>query len=487
MARALTGAAAGLGDFAQSVAKIEQERQVARDLSAVSDIEYQYDFWQNQQENLASETEFSSQAEFGAWRKGYNENIRKQEALLLQGQNEQVASRLQMTFNSKRARYENDIDTVLMSQERNYYQSKAPAQLAGMYQNHYTSPIPKTQDQLDDDVDLYVKRNAHWFDEGELEKIATIQQAEVLARLGRTKDALAIANSAENFSATEKTKLISHIGSIGSINADAANKELSDLVLQGNLSPEAVEARRDVMDSKDYERWSKFVTGNSTKAPLPAVIQVEDIIQRVKSGKLSGKDGVDEYIALGSQIPQAEHKGYVQRIREAENSSPEDKRQTDMFKRREKQLFDLVYRPPSAYPTAEEQQRADASRDLANQAIIDLYNMFPDADYTDDQLKEAVNTLTRQYQMSATQLGRYLSNLAAANKDSYRQQQKDTLLRIQQLKDEDKHDEAQDVRDTAEKTGLLKPGVEYDDNGAPKGQGKRKSATGRVLESMGWK
>ena len=255
----IAAVAQGFGDATNAVVKIAQQRQQMRDMSAISDKEYQYDRFQKEYQKLASEKEFANQQDFDIYRETYAKALEDQEKKLLTDQNSRVQNRLAISFNQKRASYMDNMDTILLSQERKSYKNKIPGQISQVIEDHYTSPVPEPPEALQSKLELMVARNAQWFDEGELNRIALEQHAEVLTRLGRPDEAKKLINSTDAFSATEKTTIEKGIEVGQKAVSDAAEKELSGLHLRGELTTKEYLVRKELLTASADKAWAQIL------------------------------------------------------------------------------------------------------------------------------------------------------------------------------------------------------------------------------------
>jgi hypothetical protein len=267
----LPAIAAGVGKVTDVIANIAIQRQEMRDKTAASELQFQYDSFNNNYAKLAAETEFENQKEFDDFRSKYSSDLQSMESGLLKDQNSRVQSRMTIAFNQSRANSINSMDTILLRQERESYRRRLPAQLSTMYEDFYTSPVAKSPEELEDKVDLFIARNAQWFDEGELEQQNVLIHAEVLGRLGKTEEAEELITQTHLLDAKAKTAMESRIDAMSKVNSEIASKELSDMFLRDEMTIKDVAVRRDRLSASDYKAWiTAFKNSQSDGNPILA-------------------------------------------------------------------------------------------------------------------------------------------------------------------------------------------------------------------------
>lgn len=182
---------------------------------------------------------------------------------------------------------------------------------------------------------------------------------------------------------------------------------------------------------------------------------------RLKSGIVNGAITLDEALARYKKFKEtekveiADNKGFINDFFAADKSAKEVKkqRQNTILNKREKQLRDAIEKQPNLLDPDE---ATEILKDFANIAVIELNNSFPtDSEFTDDEVKNEVDTLIRKYTLSEVQQTRATLTRQLRLAESLQAQQESLTKIVESLRSQGRTDEAKEIMDEALTLGIF--------------------------------
>ena len=279
--------------------------------------------------------------------------------------------------------------------------------------------------------------------------------------------------------------------SVEIINGWINNNELNGITdrIKGLPLTETRKAE-EVKKAKDYIR-----TVNNYRDDVftssEARVKVLSVISDVKNGILTRDQGIQTYNEIANvkvfdvttkegktlfPINTTEGKTFMNQIFAAGEDAKDvvKQRQASTFKRREKQLRDAIEKQPNIF---EPELATEILKDFANIAVIELNNKFDEGEFTDEEVKQEVDTLMRKYTLSEFQQGLAVTARELRLSERLEEQQQAITKTVESLRREGRNEEAKLIMDEAIKFGIF----ESDGDKIKKTKGKAKRGLGRRL------